>query len=99
MGAAFPVSDILGYRESVGSINSSCMNYDMSSSEMVDTFQEITFGLMEIHFPLKRISVSPYDKPWMCEELRILRRCRQRVYMKQGRSTKYLNKKGNLMPN
>ena len=66
------------------------MTDDMFSSEMVDTFQEITTDLMEIHFLLKRISVSPYDKPWMSEELRNLRRRRQRVYRKQGRSTKYL---------
>ena len=80
----------------LGSINWSCFTDDMSSSEMVDTFQEITTDLMEIHFPLNSISVSPYDKPWMSEELRNLRRHRQRVYRKQGRSTKYLE---NLISN
>ena len=48
---------------------------------------------MDIHFPLKKISVSPYDKPWMTEELKSLRNRRQRVYRRQGRSSQYLEVK------
>ena len=80
----------LSLAKSIGSINWSLMTEGMTSSDMVETFQTMTKDLMDIHFPLKKISISPYDKPWMTEELKALRRRRQRVYRKQGRSPKYL---------
>ena len=65
----------------------------LSSSKMVDVFQKMTTNLQDIHFPLKRITVSPYDKPWITEELKMIRRRRQRIYRKQGRSPAYLQLK------
>ena len=88
-----PESSILEYRRSLGSIDWSLMINGLSSSDMVQTFQEMTNGLMDIHFPLKRISISPYDKPYFTEELKKLRRYRQRIYRKHGRSPKYLEVK------
>ena len=68
-----PESSILEYRRSLGSVDWSLMINGLSSSDMVQTFQEMTNGLMDIHFPLKRISISPYDKPYFTEELKKLR--------------------------
>ena len=84
-----PLSSIEEFRKSLGSINWSLMTEGLSSSDMVVTFQAMTNELMDIHFPLKKVSVSPYDKPWMTEELKALRRRRQRIYRKQGRSPQY----------
>ena len=85
-----PQSSILDYRQSIGNIDWSLMTDGLSSSNMVDIFQRMTSDLVDIHFPLKRISISPYDKPWITEELKMIRRRRQRVYRKEGRSLKYL---------
>ena len=54
-------------------------------------FQKMTNALTDIHFPLKKISVSPYDKAWITEELKTLRRRRQRIYRKEGNSQNYLD--------
>ena len=60
---------------------------------MVSSFECHTSELIENIFPLKTVSISSWDKPYMTEELRVIRRQRQRVYRKQGRSQKYLDLK------
>ena len=85
-----PESSILKYRESISKIDWSLMIEEMSSSNMVNTFQEMITNLVDIHFPLKKISITPYDKPWITEELKVIRRHRQRIYRKEGRSERYL---------
>ena len=85
-----PDSGVQDYRKSVGDINWKVMIEGMSSSKMVDTFQEMITSLVDIHFPLKKITVSQYDKPWFTQELRTIRRQRQRLYRKEGRSQAYL---------
>ena len=88
-----PLSSINEFRQSIRTIDWSFMMYGLSSSEMVDTFQKMTNDLKNIHFPMKRISISSYDKPWITEELKSLRRRRQRIYSKEGRSLAYLQAK------
>ena len=74
----FPDSSVAAYRKTLGQIDWPLMVGGMSSSDMVNLFQKITTDLVDIHFPLKKISISPYDKPWMTEELKAMRRRRQR---------------------
>ena len=57
---------------------------------MVDTFQNMTDKLLSETFPIKKITISPDDRPWFNENLRKLKRLRQREYSKHGRSEKYL---------
>ena len=85
-----PESAINEFRHSIESIDWSLMLNGSSSSEMVEIFQKMTTELQDIHFPLKEISISPYDTPWITEELKVMRRKRQRIYRKQGRSPSYL---------
>ena len=63
----------------------------MTSTELVDKFELHTSQLVNSVFPLKTVTVSDRDKPYMTEELKKLRRQRQRAYSKTGRSPKYLN--------
>ena len=86
----FPESSVDDYRQSLGKIDWSLMIDGMTSSDMVDMFQKMTTNLVDIHFPLKKITISPYDRPWITEELKLLRRRRQRTYRREGRSEKYL---------
>ena len=62
----------------------------MSSTELVEQFEQYTYQLVDSVFPLKTVTVSDRDKPYMTEELKKLRRQRQRIYSKSGRSPKYL---------
>ena len=85
-----PESSIVEFSRSISSIDWSLMLDGSSSSEMVSVFQKMVSDLQDIHFPLKKISITRYDKAWMTEELKKLRRRRQRIYRKEGRSLNYL---------
>ena len=85
-----PESSILEYRKSLSKINWELMIDEMSSSNMVDMFQKMITDLVDVHFPTKKITISPYDKAWMTEELKIIRGRRQRIYRCEGRSQRYL---------
>ena len=85
-----PESSVDDYRVSLGKIDWSLVIEDISSSDMVDVFQKMTTNLVDIHFPLKRVTISSYDKPWITEELKSIRRRRQRIYRREGRSENYL---------
>ena len=45
---------------------------------------------MESIFPEKNVKISSFDKPYFTEELRQIRRHRQRIYRKFGRCKKYI---------
>ena len=57
-----PESSVIKYRQSLAKIDWSLMIDEMSSSSMVDIFQEMVTELVDIHFPSKKITISPYDK-------------------------------------
>ena len=88
-----PESSINEFRQSIGSVDWSLMLNGSSSSDMVDVFQKMAVDLQDVHFPLKKITTTSYDKPWITEELKALRRSRQRLYRKGGRSPAYLEVK------
>ena len=66
---------------------------DSTAQEMVDKFEMITNNLLTETFPTKRILVSSQDQPWFNEQLRKLKRSRQREYSRHGRSQNYLHLK------
>ena len=70
-----------------------CIPEGVSVTDMVDAFESRTQAMVDEAFPLKKIKVSNYDKPYFTEELRELKRQRQRVYRKEGKSKKYLKLK------
>ena len=86
-------SSIVEFSQSFDATNWPLMMDGLSSSEMVDIFQKMTTDLQDIHFPLKKITVTQYDRPWFTEELRIIRRQRQKIYRKEGRSAAYIEVK------
>ena len=58
-------------------------------TQMVTEFEHYSSQIIESTFPEKLITVSDYDKPYMTEELKLIRRQRQRIYRKFGKSAKY----------
>ena len=62
----------------------------MSSTEKVHSFEQYTSCMVDRIFPEKIVTVSNRDLPFMTEELKLLRRQRQRAYRKGGRNEKYL---------
>ena len=65
----------------------------LSPTQLVEEFQNHTSELIRNTFPEKTIKISSFDKPYFTEELRAIRRQRQRTYRKEGRSKKYLELK------
>ena len=57
----------------------------------MDAFEGYTGSIIENIFPEKNVTISDRDKPYITEELKLIRRQRMRVYRKEGRSTKYLS--------
>ena len=66
---------------------------NMGVAQMVQHFQDKMQVLVENTFPEKHIVIKPDDRPYFTENLRHLKRQRQREYHKHGRSTKYLKLK------
>ena len=63
----------------------------LTSTQLVDSFQNYTTDLIVQTFPEKNITISDRDQPFMTEELKLLRRQRIRAYRKESRSAKYLD--------
>ena len=60
-----------------------------SVPEMVHKFQLILNTILTETFPEKQIIISPYDDPWFNEQLRNLKRQRQRRYERHGKDERY----------
>ena len=56
---------------------------------MVHKFQLILNTILTDTFPEKQIIISPYDDPWFNEQLRNLKRQRQRRYERHGKDERY----------
>ena len=63
----------------------------MTSTELVEVFEKYSSGLVNQFFPEKLVLISDKDNPYMTEELRLLRRQRQRVHAKWGKTDRYFN--------
>ena len=64
-----------------------------SSSDMVTRFETLTETMVKNQFPIKTVLVGPQDLPYFNEELRHLKRRRQRDYRKGKRSSQYIESK------
>ena len=88
-----PESLINKFGEALTKIDWSILSKELEPSEMVRIFEDQTQTLINNTFPSKTVTMSDFDKPFITEELKKLKRCRQRVYRKHGRSEKYLELK------
>ena len=66
---------------------------EMTPTEMVDNFEKVSGDMIEKNFPMREMKVTQEDKPWINAKLKELKRKRQRIYRKHGRSQKYLQVK------
>ena len=66
---------------------------DQPVSQIVEDLESKVNLIVNESFPEKKITISPYDEPWFNEQLRSLKRQRQRRYQTHGKDTKYLKLK------
>ena len=84
-----PESLILKFGEVIANEKWEFLSPEMSSTDLVDAYENYTLNLLSDVFPLKTVTISDKDKPYFTEELRKLRRQRQRLYCKDERSPQY----------
>ena len=77
------------FREKMESESWDFLNLALEPTQLVDLLQSYFKAAVESTFPQKKIVISPDDKPWFTETLRQLKRQRQRIYFKQGKSPAY----------
>ena len=85
-----PASRIGLFTESFSQLDFTYLEH-LPLNEMIENLEEQIESLICSTFPQKRILVSSDDQPWFTEELRALKRKRQREYQKHGKSQKYLD--------
>ena len=87
----FPESKIVEFGFNLLDQDWADINDSMDTTKMVDTFVNISSKMVDQVFPQKAVFVGPDDKPYFTEELRQLKRQRQRSYRLHGkRSNTYL---------
>ena len=86
-----PASAMVRFGSAIAQENWSFLTSEMTSTELVEAYQNYTSYQVEQYFPEKEVRVSEQDKPYFTEELRNLRRRRQRAYHEGGKSQKYID--------
>ena len=66
---------------------------NLSTSEHAQKLQELLIDKLDDLCPTQTMRVSHQDKPFINKELKVLDRRKQRAYVKEGKSQKYLNNK------
>ena len=64
-----------------------------NTSEAVEEFEETNEVLLNNFLPTKKVNISSIDKPWITAELKMIKRQRQRIYRREGKSDRYKRKK------
>ena len=67
----------------------SCIEGDLKVTDMVESFEAAAKELVDKNFPKKNVTVTEGELPYFTEELKILRRRRNRVYQRTGKSKQY----------
>ena len=92
-----PDSKIRGFGSTISAMSWDFMNSLQSSSLMTEAFQTKISEMIDDHFPVKTITVSENDQPWITNDLKKLKRLRQREYCKHGKSNRYFDLKNEFL--
>ena len=88
-----PESKIRDFGNNVCQMSWDFMSPSLSSTELTDAFQNKISEMVDHHFPLKTITVTDSDQPWITNDLKKLKRSRQREFCRHGKSPKYYDLK------
>ena len=82
----FPESKLLDFGLTLVEETWNAINDTQSPTEMVDSFKKYSKEMVDIFFlPVNVVQSGPTDKPFFTEELRHMKRRRQRAYNSHGR--------------
>ena len=86
----FPESSLLKFGFKMADENWSKLAGALNSSDMVSVFESRSEQMVLSQFPTKRVLVGPQDLPYFTEELRKIKRRRQRLYRRGKKSLQYI---------
>ena len=88
-----PESQIVKFGARLAQEDWDFLSSELSPTELVASFEAYTSNVVEELFPEKTVSITSFDKPYMTQELKQLRRRKQRAYRKGSKSDAYLKLK------
>ena len=86
-----PDENIRKYGQWITSTDFSGISSSLSVSEHAQKLQELLMDKLDELCPTQTMRVSQQDKPFINKELKMLNRRKQRTYVKEGKSQKYLD--------
>jgi hypothetical protein len=86
-----PDSLVTGFGPRLAEMDWSCLEPTMPTDKIVEKFEAAALQLVNEHFPQKQVTIIEGDQPYFTEELRQLRRQRDRAYERGGKSPTYLS--------
>ena len=84
-----PESKIKDFGREISLMSWDFLSPSLTSTELAEEFQKKITDLVDQHFPLKTITVTDVDQPWITNNLKSLKRARMREYCRHGKSEKY----------
>ena len=84
-----PDSLINKFGEQICNLSWDFLSSELSSTELTELFQTKMSSIIDDHFPLKTITLTDLDKPWITQDLKRLKRIRRREFCRHGRSQRY----------
>ena len=86
-----PDSLVTGFGPRLAEMDWSCLEPTMPTDKIVEKSEAAALQLVNEHFPQKQVTIIEGDQPYFTEELRQLRRQRDRAYERGGKSPTYLS--------
>ena len=84
-----PDSLINKFGEQICNLSWDFLSSDLSSTELTELFQTEMSSMIDSHFPLKTMTITDSDQPWITQDLKKLKRIRRREFCRHGRTLKY----------
>ena len=88
-----PDSKIREFGSAISEMSWDFLSPSLTSSQLTEAFQSKISEIIDQYFPEKNITLSENDQPWITNDLKKLKRLRQREYCRHGKSKKYFDLK------
>ena len=88
-----PDSLVNKFGEEICNMSWNFLSPELSSTELTELFQTKMTIMVDDNFPLKTITLTDFDQPWITQDLKKLKRIRRREFCRHGRSDKYIQLK------
>ena len=86
---SMPESLINKFVEQICNLSWDFLFLELSSTELTELFQTKMSSVIDTNFPLKHITMTDSDQPWITQDLKKLKRIHRQEFCRHGRSLRY----------